>query len=95
MTAWQSFLAGTFVEGETGPGRWQHLAQSSGTESQSHSMCVVGVYCTCVLEYTFLCIADMETRDQFQLPYTISPNFIIFEKGSLIEPGAGQQANLI
>lgn len=49
----------------------------------------------CVLGYTFLCIAHMETRDQFQLPYTIALNLIIFEKGSLIEPGAGQQANLI
>lgn len=58
-------------------------------------MCVVDVYCMCVLGCTFLCVEDMEVRDQFQLPYTIALNLIAFEKGSLIEPGAGQQANLI
>lgn len=53
VTAWQSFLAGTFVEGETGPGKWQSLAQNSGTEPQSHTVCVVCVslgVLSCVLQ---------------------------------------------
>ena len=59
------------------------------------TVCVVGVSCMRVLGCTFLCVADMEARYQLQLPYTIALSLITFEKASLIEPGAGWQANLI
>lgn len=74
--------------------RGRNRPREVGQNPQSHTVCIAGVYCMCVLGCAFLCVADVEARGQFQLPYTITLNLIV-EKGSFIEPGAGQQANLI
>lgn len=50
MTEWGSFLAATFVEGETGPGRWDRTPTATPCVLQVCIVCVCLSVLSCVLQ---------------------------------------------